>query len=57
MDKALREQIIELLKEELTLDVETTSEYTGGMDGQDLYEDRHTLQLKLGDDVISEVSL
>jgi len=33
MDEALRQQIIEFLKEELTLDVETTSNYAGGMDG------------------------
>lgn len=57
MDDELRGQIIELLKEELTLDVETSSEYTGGMDGGDLYEDRHTLKLLLGDEVISTVSL
>lgn len=57
MDEELRAQIIELLKEELTLDVETSSEYTGGMDGGNMYEDRHTLKLLIGDEVISEVGL
>lgn len=57
MDEELQAQIIELLKEELTLDVETTSNYTGGMDGGDLYEDRHTLKLLIGDEVISKIIL
>jgi len=51
-----QEELIAFLRENLRLDVKTTSEYTGGMDGP-LYVDRHTVQLTLGDEVLSEVSL
>ena len=54
MDDELRKQIIQLLKESLTLEVETSSNYTGGMDGGDLYEDQHTLKLLIDGEVISE---
>ncbi len=57
MDPELREQILQLIREELTIDVTTDSIYTGGMDGGDLYRDVHTVNLMLGDEVISSVSL
>ena len=57
MDPELREQILQLIHEELTIDVTTDSIYTGGMDGGDLYRDVHTVNLMLGDEVISSVSL
>lgn len=57
MDDELRQQIIELLKGSMTLEVDTSSEYTGGMDGQDLYEDRHTLKLMIDGELIAEASL
>lgn len=50
--------IITLLKDNLTIDVKTTSEYTGGMDGSNsLYKDSHTILLKLDGEVISEAYL
>lgn len=50
--------IITLLKDNPTIDVKTTSEYTGGMDGSNsLYKDRHTILLKLDGEVISEAYL
>ena len=57
MDPELREQILQIIREELTIDVTTDSIYTGGMDGGDLYRDVHTVNLMLGDEVISSVSL
>lgn len=51
-----REQLVEFLKANMRLESTTTSEYTGGMDGP-LYVDRHSIQLVLDDEVISEVSL
>ena len=57
MDPELREQILQLIREELTIDVTTDSIYTGGMDGGDLYRDDHTVNLMLGDEIISSVSL
>jgi hypothetical protein len=44
------------IKDNLRLDVQTESVYTGGMDGP-LYVDRHCVQLILDDEVISEVGL
>lgn len=53
-----REKIIELLRETLSIKVNTTSEYTGGMDGSGkLYSDCHTVQLLLDGEVISEAYL
>ena len=42
------------LKDNLKVNVKTTSVYTGGFDGNPLYEDSHTIQLILQDEVISE---
>lgn len=57
LSEEMVEAIIELLKDNLTIDVKTTSEYTGGYDSGSLYKDCHTLQLKLDGEVISEVYL
>jgi hypothetical protein len=52
------EEIMEILRSRLRLDVKTTREYTGGMSGDgNLYQDHHTIQLILDDEVISEISL
>lgn len=45
------------IRDNLRIKVTTTSEYTGGMDGGSLYSDRHTVQLLLDGDIISEASL
>lgn len=42
------------IKENLRVNVKTSSEYTGGMDGGSLYSDSHTIQIMLEDEVISE---
>jgi hypothetical protein len=55
MDPELREQILQLIREELTIDVTTDSIYTGGMDGGD--RNVHTVKLILGNEVISSVWL
>lgn len=53
-----REELIEILRESVRLDVETTSEYVGDMDGSgSLYKDFHTLKLVIDGEVISQVSL
>ena len=52
MDK---DELIEYLKYNLRINLQTTSEYTGGMDGSgQLYKDSHTIQLVLEGEVISE---
>ena len=57
MDPELREQILQLIREELTIDVTTDGIYTGGMDGGDLYRNVHTVKLILDGEVISSVWL
>ncbi|GBO89133.1 hypothetical protein [Marinobacter salsuginis] len=57
MDEELRELIIEFLKENLTLDLDTKTNYSGGMDGGPLYEDSKTLKLLIDGEVISEIGL
>jgi len=52
-----REALIEFLRENLRIEVQTTSEYTGGMGDGPLYSDCHTVQLLLDGEVISEASL
>lgn len=53
-----RDDLIAFLKESLRIEVETTSEYTGDMDGSGrLYSDSHTINLVLDGDVISSISL
>lgn len=42
------------IKENLRVNIKTSSNYTGGMDGGNLYEDSHTIQILLEDEVISE---
>lgn len=43
------------LRDNLKLNLKTTSEYTGGMDGSgQMYKDCHTIQLVLEGEVISE---
>lgn len=54
MDEA---ELLELLRTRLSLDVITTSNYTGGMDSGPMYTDCHTLRLMLDDEVINEVSI
>lgn len=54
MDK---DELIEFLRQNLRLDVETSSEYCGGMDGGRAYRDHTTLRLVLDGEVISETSL
>ena len=57
MNEELREQILQLIREELTIDVNIDSVYTGGLDGNGLYRGVHTVKLMLGDEVISSVYL
>ena len=57
MNEELREQILQLIREELTIDVTTDGIYTGGMDGGDLYRNVHTVKLILDGEVISSVWL
>ena len=57
MDPELREQILQIIREELTIDVTTDSNYSGGLDGGDLYRNVHTVKLMIGNEVISSVCL
>lgn len=53
-----RDELIEFLRNSLRIEVKTTSEYTGDMDGcGSLYSDSHTVRLILDNEVISEASL
>jgi hypothetical protein len=52
-----QEEVIQILRERLSIRVRTSSNYTGGMDGGPLYSDCKTVQLLLDDEVISEDSL
>lgn len=47
----------EYLKANLRLNVKTDSVYNGGMDGGQMYNNYHTVQLVLDGEVISEVTL
>lgn len=51
------QQVIEYLRENLTIDVETSSEYTGGMDDGPCYRDHHVIRLLLDGEVVSSASL
>ena len=57
MNEKLREAVLEIIAESVTLDVVTTSEYAGGLNCNDLYKDCHKIQLLLEGRVISEVYL
>ena len=57
MTPEFKEELIEFLRENLQLDVETKSNYTGGMDGGPLYADSHTLRLTLCGEVLTETYL
>ena len=50
------DELLEVLRTRLSLNVKTSSEYTGGMDGP-LYRDSHLIQLLLDGEVVSEASL
>ncbi len=51
------EEILEILRTRLSINIKTSSNYTGGMDGGPMYKDCQTIQLLLDGDVISEDSL
>lgn len=52
------QMIIEFLRENLHIDVDTTSEYTGEMSGTgEMYRQCHTIKLVLNGEVISEAGL
>jgi hypothetical protein len=52
------QMVVEFLRENLRIEVETTREYTGDMDGGgSLYRDSHTIKLTLDGEVISEASI
>lgn len=48
-----REDVIELLKDELSIQISTSSEYNGGLDGGSLYKDSRKVELYLGNTLIS----
>ena len=55
MDEDQEQELFEYLKQNLRLNLKSTSEYTGGLDGSGcLYKDCHTIQLVLEGEVISE---
>lgn len=52
-----REELIEFLTQNLRIEVSTTSEYTGGMDGSgSLYAPVTTVRLVLDGEIISEAT-
>jgi len=53
-----REDVIQLIKENLTLDVNSTSEYVGDMgEGGNMYEERHTIEILFDGQVISSIDI
>lgn len=52
-----RDELIELLKEVVSLDVSSSSEYTGGMDDGPLYTTVTTVSLMIDGDVISSFTI
>jgi hypothetical protein len=55
MNEEQEQELFEYLKQNLRLNLKSTSEYTGGLDGSgSLYKDSHTIQLVLEGEVISE---
>lgn len=50
------QELAEYLKENLSIEVVTSSEYTGGMNGM-MYVESKRVQLKLNDVIISEAYL
>lgn len=55
MNEYQEQELFEYLKQNLRLNLKSTSEYTGGLDGSGcLYKDYHTIQLVLEGEVISE---
>jgi hypothetical protein len=56
MNEELREQILQLIREELSVDVDSSETYAGGFDGP-LYKTTHTLKLMLGKECIASVYL
>ena len=55
MNEEQEAELFIYLRDNLKLNLKTTSEYTGGMDGSgQLYKDSHTIQLVLEGEVISE---
>ena len=55
MNEDQKQELFEYLKQNLRLNLKTSSEYTGGMDGSGcLYKSCHTIQLVLEGEVISE---
>lgn len=55
MSEDQEKELFEYLRDNLKLNLKTTSGYTGGLDGSgQLYQDYHTIQLVLEGEVISE---
>ena len=57
MDTELREQFLQFLREELTIDVTTKSVYSGDMFNDSMYSKVRTLNIMLGNEVISSICL
>ena len=53
----LKDELVEWLKEAITVDVETRSQYTGGLNGTDLYVNTHILKISIEQELIAEVYL
>lgn len=56
MNEELREQILQVIREELSLEVDSDNVYTGGFDGP-MYKTCHTLKLMLGNECIASTCL
>ena len=55
MNEEQQNELFEYLRDNLKINLDTTSEYTGGLDGRtSLYKHCHTIQLVLEGQVISE---
>jgi len=52
------QMVMDHLRENLRIEVQTESNYTGGMDGSgSLYSDSHTINLMLDGEVISSINI
>jgi len=51
-----KQEIIDLIKDNLSMEIESTDRYNGGMDDGSMYTQQHEIHLLFDGQIISEVS-
>jgi len=57
MDPALREQILQLIRDELTIESREDSCYSGGLGGGAMYRPIHIIELRIGREVFASCTV